>query len=181
MKKLLASVLCAALALSAAPVSLIAAGKAARGLQSGQITGQAMVDGKPLGNVCKVRLRNFDTKEVAGEMQADAAGIFNFTKGLAPGKFVVETIGANGSILGTSTVITLTATTLVATGILVSTTAAVLDAAGGIACDAAGILRAGGGGVLGMTTTTASAVAASLAALTIAAFIVTKDDASPAK
>ncbi len=177
MKKLLASVLCAALALSAAPVSLIAAGKAARGLQSGQITGQAMVDGKPLGNVCKVRLRNFDTKEVAGEMQADAAGIFNFTKGLAPGKFVVETIGANGSILGTSTVITLTATTLVATGILVSITAA----AGGIACDAAGILRAGGGGVLGMTTTTASAVAASLAALTIAAFIVTKDDASPAK
>ncbi len=115
MPKLLASVLCAALALSAAPVSLMAAGKAARGLQAGQISGQATVDGKPLGNV-RVRLRNVDTKQLAGEMQADGAGNFNFT-GLPAGNYVVETIGANGNVLGTSTVVSLTATVLIAANV----------------------------------------------------------------
>ncbi len=179
MKKLLVSVLCAALALSAAPVSLIAAGKAARGLQNGQISGQAMVDGKPLGNV-KVRLRNVDSKQLAGEMQADAAGNFSFT-GLAPGNFIVETIGANGAILGTSVVITLTVATLIATGILVSTSAAALGAAGGIAGAAAGIIGAGGGGFLGLTTAAAFGVAGGVAALITTAVIVRNNDASPAR
>jgi len=178
MKKLLASVLCAALAMSATPVSLIAAAKAARGLQSGIISGQATVDGKPLGNVT-VRLRNIDTKQLVGEMQADGAGNFSFT-GLAPGNFVVETIGANGTILGTSTVIALTATALVATGILVSTSAAALGAAGG-AVAAGGIIGgvAGGtGGFLGLTTATAFAVAGSVAAITTTAIVIKNNDAS---
>ena len=178
MKKLLASVLCVALAMSAAPVSLIAAAKAARGIQAGQISGQATVDGKPLGNV-KVRLRNVDTKQLAGEMQADAAGNFSFT-GLAPGNFVVETIGANGAILGTSTVIAITATALVATGVLVSTSAAALTAAGGAAALGAGIAGAGGG-FLGLTTATALAVGGGLVAVTTAAVIVANNNASPSQ
>lgn len=180
MKKLLASVLCAALAISAAPISLIAAGKAMR-LQGGQIAGQATVDGKPLGNV-RVRLRNVDTKQLVGEMQADAAGNFSFT-GLAPGNFVVETIGANGAILGTSTVIAITATALVATGVLVSTSAAALGAAGGAAAVGAGIagVAGGGAGFLGLTTATALAVGGGLVAVTTAAVVVANNNASPSQ
>jgi hypothetical protein len=179
MKKLLASVLCAALAMSATPISLIAAGKALR-FQAGQIAGQATVDGKPLGNV-KVRLRNIDTKQLAGEMQADAAGNFSFT-GLPAGNFVVETIGANGTILGTSTVIALTAGALVATGVLVSTSAAALGAAGGAtAVGAAAGALGGGGGFLGLTTATAFAVAGGAAIITTTAIVVANNNASPSQ
>lgn len=180
MKKLLASVLCAALAISATPISLVAAGKAMR-LQAGQIAGQATVDGKPLGNV-KVRLRNVDTKQLVGEMQADAAGNFSFT-GLPAGNFVVETIGANGAILGTSTVIALTATALVASGILVSTSAAALGAAGGAAAVGAGAAAIGGGGAgfLGLTTATAFAVAGGAAVIATTAVVIKNNDASPSQ
>lgn len=177
MKKLLASVLCAALAMSATPISLIAAGNVMR-LQAGQIAGQATVDGKPLGNV-KVRLRNVDTKQLVGEMQADAAGNFSFT-GLAPGNFVVETIGANGAILGTSTVIALSATALVATGVLVSTSAAALGAAGGAAA-LGGAVLGGGGGFLGLTTATAFAVVGGAAAIATTAVVVANNNASPSQ
>lgn len=162
--------------MSAAPISLIAAGKAMR-LQAGQISGQATVDGKPLGKTV-VRLRNVDTKQLVGETVSDDDGNFSFT-GLAPGNFVVETVGANGTILGTSPVIAITATALVATGVLVGTSAAALSAAGGAL--AAGAAIAGGGGFLGLTTAAAFAVGGGLIAVTTAAIIVANNNASPSQ
>jgi hypothetical protein len=176
MKKLLASVLCAALALSAVPVSLIAAAKAR---QFGSISGTATVDGKPLANVT-VRLRNVDTKQFAGTMQADAAGNFNFT-GLTAGNYVVETVGANGTILGTSTVIGLTVTALIATNVLVGTSAAALGAAGGAGAAAAAGIVGGGGGFLGLTTATALAVGVGTTAIVTTAVVVANNPASPSQ
>src|SRR5262245_23644299 len=103
MKKLVASVLVLALTLIASPINLIAA---ARMFQAGSIAGVATVDGKPLANVT-VRLRNVNTGQLVGNTTANASGQFSFS-GLVPGNFVVETVSANGTILGTSATVGLT-------------------------------------------------------------------------
>lgn len=141
MKRLLASALVFALAMSA-PANVFAAGKAIA-QTNGAISGTATVDGKPLGNVT-VRLRNVDNGSLVGETKANAQGQFSFS-GLGPGNFVVETIGPNGTILGTSPVIALTAAAMVATGIAVGTTGAAASAAGiGAAAVVGGGAAAGG-------------------------------------
>ena len=140
MKKLLASALCLALSMSVAPVNLIAAGRAIA-QTNGAISGMATVDGKPLGNVT-VRLRNVDNGTLAGETKANANGQFSFS-GLGPGNYVVETVAANGTILGTSTAIALTAAAMVVTGVSVGTSAAVMAGAGAAAAAGAGAVGAG--------------------------------------
>ena len=127
MKKLLASTLCLALSLSVAPVNLIAAGRAIA-QTNGAISGLATVDGKPLGNVT-VRLRNVDNGTLAGETKANAQGQFSFS-GLGPGNYVVETVSANGTILGTSTAIALTSAAMVVANVTVGTSSALLAGAG---------------------------------------------------
>src|SRR5918994_4648702 len=121
MKKLLASALCVALSMTLAPINLIAAGRAIA-QTNGAISGIASVDGKPLANVT-VRLRNVDTGQLVGNTTANAQGQFSFS-GLGPGNFVVETVAANGTILGTSAAIALTAAAMVVTNVAVGTSAA---------------------------------------------------------
>lgn len=196
MKKLVASLLCVALAGAAAPINLIAAGRA---IQAGQIAGVATVDGKPLANVT-VRLRNIDTGQLVGNTTANASGQFSFT-GLGVGNFVVETVAANGTILGTSTAIALTVGAMAATGIAVGTSATAL-AAGGIgsgvagvgagAAGAAGGAAAGGvlgtGGIIGALGGTASLVGITGGLIGATTLVVKtkekdkpKDDASPSR
>lgn len=180
MKKLLASALCVALSMMVAPINLIAAGRALA--QAGAISGVASVDGKPLANVT-VRLRNVDTGQLVGDTTANAQGQFSFS-GLGPGNFVVETVSANGTILGTSTAIALTAAAMVAAGVTVGTSAAALAAAGGVAAAGvgagAGIGAAAGGGLLGMSGT-ALALTGIATTLVVTGTVVALNDASPSQ
>jgi hypothetical protein len=174
MKKLLASVLCFSLAMAAAPINLIA-------LQSGAISGVATVDGKPLANVT-VRLRNVDTGQLVGNTTSNAQGAFNFS-GLGPGNFVVETVAANGTILGTSTVIALTAAAMVVSSVTVGTSAAAIAAAGGAAGAGAGVGAAAGGAALGtgMSTTLITVIAVGAGLGVTAGIIAANGDASPSR
>jgi hypothetical protein len=172
MKKLIASIVAVALTLTMAPINLIAAGR----LQAGAISGVATVDGKPLANVT-VRLRNVDTGQLVGNMQANAQGQFSFT-GLGPGNFVVETVAANGTVLGT-TAVALTAAAMVATNVAVSASAAAVAAAGGAGAAAAGGAIAGAAGA-GISTTVVVATATA-AALGIGGVAVALNDSSPSQ
>ena len=174
MKKLLASALCFALAITAAPINLIA-------LQSGAISGVATVDGKPLANTT-VRLRNVDTGQLVGNTTSNAQGQFNFS-GLGPGNFVVETVAANGTILGTSTAIALTATAMVITNVTVSTSAAALAAAGGTAAGVAGGVGAAAGGAAlgtGLSATALTVIGVGIG-LGATGLIIANNDASPSR
>ena len=181
MKRLLASALCVALTITLAPINLIAAGRAIA--QSGAISGIASVDGKPLANVT-VRLRNVDTGQLVGNTTANAQGQFSFS-GLGAGNFIVETVAANGTILGTSTVIALTAATMVVSSVTVGTSAAAVAAAGGAGAAAAGAGAAGaaaGGAALGTglsaTVLTVTAVGVGLGATGL---IIANNDGSPSR
>ena len=148
MKRFLATALCFALALSSQPVSVVAAPAKAQKLAAaaGQVTGRAMVDGKPLMNVA-VRVRNVDTGEIVGTTTTNTAGEFSFTA-LSAGQFIVEIVSDRGVILGTSTAVTLTPGAMMA-NLTVATNAATVAAGGGVA----------GGFVGGLTTATAGVVA----------------------
>jgi hypothetical protein len=125
MKKLIASALVLALAVVAAPINLVAAAKK---FQNGQISGTATLEGKPIPNTT-VRLRNIDTGQLVGTTTSNTAGEFSFT-GLPEGNFVVETVSANGTILGTSAV-ALTAGAMVVANLSIGASAAAVAAAGG--------------------------------------------------
>ena len=173
MKKLFASVLCVALAVSMSPINLIAA---ARAFQAGAISGVASLEGKPIPNVT-VRLRNVDTGQLVGNTTANAAGEFSFT-GLPAGNFVVETVSANGTILGTSAV-ALTAATMVVANLSVGASAAAVAAAGGAGAvlgTTAAVGAAGAG--LGTGIVVAGVVAAGLG---VTGLVVVLNDASPSQ
>jgi hypothetical protein len=111
---------------------------------TGEIAGTAVVEGKPLSGVI-VRLRNVDTGDLVATGTTNARGEFKFT-GLPPGKYVVETVTADGkTLLGTSAGIGLTAGSMVAGGVTVSTSAAAAAAAGVAGAGAAGAGAAGAG------------------------------------
>ena len=174
MRKLLASALCLALAMTAAPIDLIA-------LQGGAISGVATVDGKPLANTT-VRLRNVDTGQLVGNTTSNAQGAFNFS-GLGPGNYVVEIVAANGTILGTSTVIALTAAAMAVSGVSVGTSAAAIAAAGGAAGAGVAGGAAAGGAALGtcMSTTLVTILDVGGCLAVTAAVIAANDDASPSQ
>lgn len=170
MKKLFASILCLTLAFGLAPIELVAAGR----LQAGQIGGTAVVEGKPLPNV-SVRLRNVDTGQLVGNTTTNAQGQFSFAN-LPAGNFVVETVGPNGTILGTSATVALTPGAMIAGAVTVSTTSAVAAAAGvGGAAAGGGAAATGGaaagGGFFGTTAgiITLGAIGAAAVGVTIAA------------
>jgi hypothetical protein len=192
MKKLVASFVALALTVAMAPVNLIAAAR----FQAGTIAGVATVDGKPLANVT-VRLRNIDTGQLVGNTTANAQGSFSFS-GLGAGNFVVETVAANGTILGTSTTIALAAGAMAATGITVATSGTALAAAGGVGAGAAaagagagaaagaagGGVAAGaaaGGGVLAAVGGTVGAVAIAGGIIGVTTLAVVANDASPSR
>ncbi|MEO8680205.1 MAG: SdrD B-like domain-containing protein [Vicinamibacterales bacterium] len=139
MKKLLASLLSAAMIVAAVPTATFAA---TRMQTNGEIGGMAVVEGKPLASIT-VRLRNVDSGRLVGTTTTNAAGEFKF-QSLPVGNYVVETIAPNGTtILGTSPRIALVAGAMVATGLTVSTSAAAAAAAG--LTGAAGAAGAAGG------------------------------------
>jgi len=150
MKRFLATALCFALALSAQPAPVVAGpAKGKHAADAGEVSGRAVVDGKPLMNVT-VRLRNVTTGEIVGTTNANAAGEFAFT-GLSAGRFVVETVSANGVILGTSAAITLTLGAMISAHLTVGTSAAAVAAGGGVNGDS--------GLTGGLTTAAAGATA----------------------
>lgn len=183
MKKLIASVLVLALAIAAAPINLIAAGRLAQ--NAGQISGNAVIEGKPMGNVT-VRLRNVDTGQLVGNTTTNAQGAFSFS-GLPPGNFVVETVSANGTILGTSATISLAVGAMIAGAVTVSTTAAAAAAAGvgaaaGGASAAAGATAGGAAAAgAGLSTTVIVVTAAAVGLGATGIVIATTNDASPSQ
>jgi hypothetical protein len=172
MKKLLASVLCLALTVAMAPINLIAAAK----FQTGQISGVATLEGKPIPNTT-VRLRNTDSGQLVGNTTTSETGAFSFT-GLPEGNFVVETVSANGTILGTSAV-SLTAGAMVVGSLTVGASAAAVAAAGGAGAVLGGSAAvAGVGAGLGTGVLVAGVTAAALGVTGVA---VALNDASPSQ
>lgn len=163
----------------------------------GLIAGVASVDGKPFPSIT-VRLRNLDNGQLVGNTVANASGGFSFN-GLTVGNYVVEMVAANGTILGTSVGIALTAVSIVSTNIGVGASAAALAAAGGTgaaagaagavfeaasagsgaagAAGAAGSVAAGAAG-LSPTVIAVSAVGVTLGTTAIVAVA---NDASPSR
>jgi hypothetical protein len=170
MKKLVASVLAFALTLTMSPINLIAAVR-----QTGQISGIASLEGKPIPNTT-VRLRNVDSGQLVGNTTTNAAGEFSFT-GLPEGNFVVETVSANGTILGTSAV-SLTAATMVVANLTIGASAAAVAAAGGAGAVLGTAAAVGAGAGLGTGVLVAGVVAAGLGVTGVA---VALNDASPSQ
>lgn len=161
MKRLLASVLCAALVLTMQPMLMAAQPNL------GEIAGQAVVEGKPLNGVT-VRVRNVDNGNLVGDMRVNELGQFRFT-GLPVGNYVVETVAPNGTMLGSSTRINVVSGAMVATGVTVTTSAAAAAAAGvgnnnGGAAGAAGAVGAAGAGAAAAGAGGAGAAAGAAAA-----------------
>jgi hypothetical protein len=113
-----------------------------------------------------VQVRGADG-QLAATGSTNAQGAFSFS-GLTPGTYTVEILDAAGRIVGTSSV-TVTAGA-------VATVTVTAAAAGAIA--AAGT---GGVGLFGLGTIGTVAVIGGAAALTVAAIVATRDDASPSR
>ena len=129
----------------------------------GTISGSARsASGQLLPNVA-VRLRNVQTGQLAGAMNAGPDGQFSFSA-LGPGLYTVEVVNAAGEVVSASAPVLLTAASTSATGVIATTSAAAQGAAGGgsfwtsawgivsIAAIAAGVV----GIVVATTGTTAS-------------------------
>jgi hypothetical protein len=168
MKKLAVRAVCLVLALSG--VSF--------GQGNGLISGVASVDGKALPNIT-VRLRNVDNGQLVGNTTASAGGEFSFS-GLSPANYIVEMVSPNGTIIGTSAGVELSATAMVATNVSVGASAAsVAAASGGLAAGTvAGTTAAAGAGGLSATVIAVSAVGVTLGTTAI---VVVANDASPSR
>ena len=197
MRKLPQPALCVLFSLHVllAPLAPVATAEVQSG---GLISGIASVDGKPLPNVT-VRLRNIDNGQLVGQATASAEGEFSFL-GLNPANYVVEMVAANGTILGTSVAIALTAIALAATNVTVGASAAALAAAGGTGtaagagaavgagATAGGTAAAGAGAVAGgvaagATGLSATVIAVSAVGVTLGttAIVAVANDASPSR
>jgi hypothetical protein len=151
---------------------------------TGEIAGTAVVEGKPLAKIT-VRLRNVDSGQLVGNQTTNDRGEFRFT-GLPAGNYVVETVAPNGTLLGTSARIALSAGAMIATGVSVSTSAAAATAAGVAAGTAAGAgagaaTGAAAGGAFFATTAGIITIAAIAAGIAAAAIAATGDDGSPSR
>ena len=162
MKKLLASLLCVALVIALAPLSL------AQQTNTGQISGTATIGGKPAVNAT-VRVRNVDNGTIAATGKTNAQGQYSFT-GLPAGNYVGEIVSDDGSLLGTSTRVALVAGAMAATGVGVSASAAAIGAAG-----------AAVGGSFFTSTAGIITMAAIGTGIVAGAVIAADDDASPSQ
>ena len=163
LQRVLAVVLTFAIVVGANPI-LFAAGAA------GQISGVATLQsGEHLtGQVA--RLRDLDHGQVAAVTMTTGSGAFSFTD-VNAGSYVVEIV-SNGSVVGTSTLVTLTSRTMTVQNVMVTANAAPAAALGPLAL-------LGGGSF--WTSTFGLITAAALAAGVTTAVVVTKDDASASK
>jgi hypothetical protein len=163
LQRALALVLSFAIVACANPI-LFAAGAA------GQVSGVATLQsGEHLaGQVA--RLRSLDEGHVAAVTMTSGSGTFSFND-VNAGSYVVEIV-SNGSVVGTSTLVTLTSRAMTVENVMVSASAAPAAALGPLA------LLGGGSfwtGTVGLIT------AAALAAGVTTAIVVTKNDASASK
>jgi hypothetical protein len=141
--------------------------QAGTGTISGTATNQ---NGQALANTT-AQLRDVTTKQLVGTTITNAQGGFAFV-GLNPGQFVVEIIGPNGAIVGTTAPITLAAGAMAVTGVAVTATA--------LGAIAGGAAAAGGVGSFFGTTAgiiTGVAIAGGITAGVLAA----TNDASPSR
>jgi hypothetical protein len=133
----------------------------------GSISGTAWGEGRPLANVT-VQLRAVADGRLVGSGLSNAQGGFSFT-GLNPGSFVVEIIGRERAMLGTSPAISLTPTAMVVSGVLVRAAVGQPEATA----------AEGGGGffgsTLGLVMTTFSVIGL------VAAGVAAAQDASPSQ
>ncbi len=161
--RVLAVVLSLTIVLSANPI-LFAASAA------GQITGVATLgSGEHLaGQVA--RLRSVDQGLVAAVTLTTGSGAFTFSD-VDAGSYLVELV-SNGSVVGTSTLVTLTSRSMKAENVMVTATAAPAAALSPLAL-------LGGGSF--WTSTFGMITVAALAAGVTTAIVVTKDDASASK
>src|SRR6476620_5865999 len=134
MRRAIAFGLMAAMSLSV-PTGAFAAGRPAAGLanQTGTIKGDAKTaKGETLAQN-KVRIRNSSTGNVEANLTTDAQGAF--TGAVPPGSYVVEIVGADGTVIGLSPVLTVTAGSTAVISVTASAVAAVATAgaaAGGL-------------------------------------------------
>jgi hypothetical protein len=172
MRKLLASVLCFTLTLSLVPANAMASGR-------GQISGLATIDGKPHAHI-NLRLRSLETGLLLGNTISNAEGRFSFTVPVS-GSFVIESVTNNGTILGTSSVVSLkpsamTSEVTVRSNVSIMNAGSALRAAQGQAAAGAG---AGAGGGLSATAISLIAVGVGLGVTT--AVVAARNDASPSQ
>jgi hypothetical protein len=161
--RVLSGVLSFAIVVGANPI-LFAAGAA------GRISGVATLQsGEHLaGQVA--RLRSLEQGQVAAVTMTTGSGKFSFTD-VNAGSYVVEIV-SNGSVVGTSTMVTLTSRTMTAENVMVMANAAPAAALGPLAL-------LGGGSF--WTSTFGLITAAALAAGVTTAIVVTKEDASASR
>lgn len=146
------------------------------GQTHGLIAGSTSIDGKPLPNTT-VRLRNVDNGRLVGNTTSTPTGQFSFS-GLTPGNYVIEMVSVDGTIIGTSVNIPLTATTMAITNVTVGVSAAALGATGAAAAGAVGTAAGAGGAGLSATLIAVSAVGVTLGTTAIVAVA---NDASPSR
>jgi hypothetical protein len=163
LKRVLAVVLSFAILVCANPM-VFAAGA------PGQISGVATLQsGEHLaGQVA--RLRSLDQDQIAAVTTTGGAGTFSFA-GVNAGSYIVEIL-SEGSVVGTSTPVTLTSRNMIASNITVTAAAAPAAALAPLA------LLGGGSfwtSAFGMVTV------AAIAAGVTTAYVVTKDDPSASK
>jgi len=154
MKRLVATLLAVAWILGSGPRALILFAQP----NNGEISGTAMVEGKPLAHMT-VRLRNVDTGAIIATQTTNDKGEFKFT-GLPPGNYVIELVTPRDRLLTISPPIGLAPGSMAVTGVTVSTSAAAAAAAGvGGGVAGAGAAGAGAGGAAGAGAAGAAAAA----------------------
>jgi hypothetical protein len=155
-RSILPVVLSAALIAASLPVSAQAQGQIS-GIARGS-NGQALVNQS-------ARLRNVNTGQIVSNVTTNATGEFSFT-GLSAGNYLVEVVNAAGTVIGTTSPVTLTAATMVVSGLAVTSTAGTIGTflsglgIGSFFTSTAGIITAAavaGGLTAGIVTTKGSA------------------------
>lgn len=154
MRRFVSAVLVFAVAVLLSPASLAAQA------QTGGISGTAATaDGARIANA-QVRIIDPSTGRTVATSVTRANGSFAVS-GVNPGNYIVQIVGPNGAVVGTSAAVTVTAGA-VASGVAITATAAAL-AAGGLSAVTIGAIIVGG------------------AAVGVTALVVATNDSSPSR
>ncbi|MGH9161594.1 MAG: T9SS type A sorting domain-containing protein [Vicinamibacteraceae bacterium] len=116
MKRFVSSALVVAMVLAYQPLPLAAA--PAWNTQAGRISGRALLHSQAAPNAA-ARLRSLSTGQLIATTASNVQGGFDF-QGLSAGSYIVELVGADGRVLGTSAPVTLTATSMAASNVAVT-------------------------------------------------------------
>jgi carboxypeptidase family protein len=166
MRRIVAIVLSSAVMLQVAPLMAASPMHAARAGQApvatGAINGTAQSAGGQMLPNYTVQVRNLQNGELAGTTTSNAAGSFSFT-GLTPGNYVIEVVNQAGTIVGSSSAVSVAAGATVGVAVSAATAAAAVGAAAG--------------GISTALLVTTVAVAAGIAGVVVVA----RNNASPSR